>query len=341
MRIIKLLLLILVMQGCKKLYFNEPDNTPVNNFEIFWKDFDRYYGQFDIRHVNWDSVYEIYHRKINANTTDKELFSVFNNMIQSLRDGHVNLYTPIGVAGYNVFPYNYFGNQLINPNKYISFSTLQNSAIEFGTIHSSKFGYIFIGTFYSNEFGLADPRFNLIDDILQQYKDKDGIIIDVRSNGGGNSANAVTIASRFADSRRLYYKQRFRNGPAKNDYSDWIDFYIEPQGKIQFTKPVVLLTSRCTYSAAELFTSAMSVLPNVTIVGDTTAGGIGDPVYRELLNGWSYRLSTSVGAMANGNIIDGNGIIPQVVVSPAKIDSITPYSRDIMLEKAIQVLNSK
>lgn len=332
---------MILIQGCKKIYFKEPENSPVANFEIFWKDFDRYYGQFDIRHINWDSVYIIYRKKINDNTSKQELFDVLNKMILLLKDGHVNLYTPLGVSGYNVFPYNYFGNQLINPNKYLTFSAINNTAIEYGTVNSSNFGYVYIATFYSNDYGTADSRFNLIDDIVRQFKNKDGIIIDVRSNGGGNSVNALTIASRFADKRYLYYKQRFKTGPDTNDFSEWVNFYIDPQGSIQFTKPVIVVTSKCTFSAAELFTSAMSVLPNVTIVGDTTAGGIGDPVYRELLNGWSYRLSTSIGAMANGYIIDGNGIIPEVAISPAKIDSITGTSRDIMLEKAIHVLNLK
>jgi len=335
MRIIWLLIFLIVTQGCEKIFFrHQPDDTPAANFEIFWNDFDRYYGQFDIRHVSWDSVYSVYHSRLNSGSSNQDLYNVLNNMIQLLKDGHVNLYSPVGVAGYNVFPLNYKGNRLINPDKYISFSPIQNTAIEYGTVNSFNIGYISIGTFYSSDFGNADSRYDLIDGIVQQYNNKDGIIIDVRGNGGGNGANALTIASRFADKRYLYYKQRYKTGPAKNDFSDWVNFFVDPQGKVQFTKPVVVLMSRCTFSAAELFVCAMNVLPNVTLVGDTTAGGIGDPVYRELLNGWSYRLSTSIGAMADGYIIDGKGISPQIAV---KNDSTTG-NRDVMLEEAIKVI---
>jgi hypothetical protein len=336
MRVIWLLIFVVITQGCEKIYFkNEPDNSPVTNFEIFTKDFDRNYSQFVIRQINWDSISNIYRLKINLNSSNQDLFNVFNEMIQLLKDGHVNLYSPIGVASYNnLFPTNYRGNQLINANKYISFSSLYNSAIESGTVNSYNIGYIQVNTFYSSEFGNADPRYNLIDNILQQNKDKDGIIIDVRGNGGGNGDNALTIASRFADKRRLYYKQKYKNGPGKNDFSDWVNFYLDPQGEVQFTKPVVVLMSRCTFSAAEIFVSAMRVFPNVTLVGDTTTGGIGNPVYRELPNGWSYRLSTSIGALADGSIIDGKGIVPDVTIIPLKTDTTT----DIMLEKAIGVI---
>ena len=180
------------------------------------------------------------------------------------------MYSPLGALGYNnLFSFNYLGGQLINPNKYVTFSPLQNSALSFGTINSHNIGYINISTFYSVEFGNADPRFNLIDSIIWQLKDKDGIIIDVRGNGGGNSVNVITVASRFADKNRPYFKERYKNGPGKNDYSVWIDFYFGPQGKIQFLKPVVVLTSRYTYSSAEVFVCALSVLPSTTLVGDT------------------------------------------------------------------------
>ena len=344
MRLTGLIIILIIFSGCEKIFFpDQPVNSPVNNYNIFWEDFNLYYGQFDIRRVNWDSVNTIYRPQVNSKSTDTALFNVFNNIIQLLKDGHVNVYSPLGVAGYNnLFPFNYFGGQLINPAKYITFSPLQNLVMSSGTINSQNIGYINISTFLSDNFGNADPRYNLIDSIISQLKDKDGIIIDVRGNGGGNSVNAITVASRFASKNHLYFKERFKNGPGKNDYSSWIDFYFGPQGNIQFLKPVVVLTSRNTFSSAELFVCAMSVLPSVTLVGDTTGGGIGDPVTCELPIGWSLRLSTAVGAMANGQIIDGKGIAPKYAVVNTGQDTVSYNSSDPMLEKGIEViLNSR
>lgn len=56
-------------------------------------------------------------------------------------------------------------------------------------------------------------------------------------------------------------------------------------------KPVVVLTNRGTFSAANNFVSIMKCLPGVKIVGATTGGGSGMPFSSELPNGWGIRFS--------------------------------------------------
>jgi C-terminal processing protease CtpA/Prc len=85
----------------------------------------------------------------------------------------------------------------------------------------------------------------------------------------------------------LKSKHRFKNDPGKNDFSKWINWYFQPKGNYQFMKLVVVLTSRSTASAVESFVMSMRVLPHTTIAGDATGGGVGDPVFRELPNGWT------------------------------------------------------
>ena len=87
-----------------------------------------------------------------------------------------------------------------------------------------------------------------------------GIIIDVRGNGGGEMYNAQAVANRFADQLRVCFYYRAKIGPGKNDFSSWKSISLEPKGPYQFHKPVVVLTSRASSSAAEFFTAAMQVL---------------------------------------------------------------------------------
>jgi hypothetical protein len=100
----------------------------------------------------------------------------------------------------------------------------------------------------------------------------------------------------------------------------------------------VLTNKRC-LSSAELFVSAMETLPHVTIIGDTTGGGSGNPVFRELPNGWSMRLSTSYSALSDGFIYEGKGIPPDIPIWISTEDSIN--GRDVILERAIEFLNNK
>ena len=56
-------------------------------------------------------------------------------------------------------------------------------------------------------------------------------------------------------------------------------------------KPVLVLTNRSCFSAANDFVSVMKTLPQVRIVGARTGGGGGLPFSSELPNGWSVRFS--------------------------------------------------
>ncbi|MBN2349765.1 MAG: S41 family peptidase [Bacteroidales bacterium] len=341
MKIIYILLIVILCIGCEKLLFEEdPSNTPTENFEIFWNDFDRYYAQFQIRDIDWDLVHSTYGQSITASTTDAELFTYLSEIVGFINDGHVNLYTPYGTARCNDCQNSTPSGLLINPQKYLVFGSHQTyeQIMEYRNMIGNNIGYISLKTFSGAGEGikLKDERYLVIDKIINEFKDKDGIIIDVRSNGGGNSLNAETVAGRFADQKRLFHRFYQKNGSGPNDFSDWYNVYIEPKGSDQFLKPVVVLTSRATFSSAEIFVMAMQVFPHVTIVGDTTGGGIGNPIHRELPNGWTFRLSTKVGATADGFIIEGKGIPPDVTVLNTGEDAA--YGTDRMLEAAVELI---
>jgi len=341
MRNILFVILLYLLVGCEKIYFkDDPANTPANNFELFWKDFDRYYSQFGIRNFNWDSVYTIV-KPQSATMTESQLFSILSGVVVKLNDMHVNLYTNHGSASWKGWGHGkYPSSKLINQYNYLKSGSFQKSTV-FGYCEFKNYniGYLSINTFSGTINGgtnSTDDRYSLIDTILDQFKDKDGIVIDVRWNGGGNSWNAETVASRFADEKRLAGRHRSKNGPGKNDFSDWINWYIEPKGNYQYTKPVVVLTSRETASSAEDYVMYMQVLPNVTIIGDTTGGGTGSPVFRELPNGWTYRLSTSYAETAHNKLVDSKGIVPDITVQTSVADSIAGVDR--IIEKALEIL---
>jgi C-terminal processing protease CtpA/Prc len=266
-------------------------------------------------------------------------------MVYLINDMHVSLYTPYRNVFWNGTAKligSYPSSKLVNICKYLNCNNNQNSAIyQYRDLQGYNVGYILIKNFEGegNGLNLADSKYNFIDDILEQFKNKDGLIIDVRSNQGGNMYNPPTVASRFADMKRTYFKFCLKNGPSKNDFSDWMYQYIEPSGKFQYKKPIIVITSRATSSAAELFVLAMKSFPYVITVGDTTGGGFGLPIFRELPNGWSYRLSTAIGATQDNLIIEGRGIPPDFPVITAISDSINGV--DQLMEKSIEVITTK
>ncbi len=318
--------------SCEQLGIEEdPDNSIESNFDIFWNEFDRHYPFFIIKDVDWDSVYSLHRPDISQNTSSFELFDILRSIVISLEDGHVDLYTPFEDAGFD-FKAGFPLNSPINVNNYVDRLTQLNRILYIGNLEDSNLGYIYISSF-----GGEEEEYEKIDKIIKTFGEKDGIVLDVRSNGGGSDINSEVVASRFADKKRAYMKARYRNGPDHNDFTSWTSNFIEPDGK-RFNKKVVVLTNRGVFSSAESFTLAMRSIPNVTIVGDTTGGGSGNPILRELPNGWTFRLSTWMVATPDDEIFEGVGIPPDIPVWISEQDSIAGI--DPILEAAIEELSN-
>jgi len=321
------------LAGCSDMFLGkDPANTPVNNFESFWHGFNNYYAGFATRSIDWDSVYAVYRPQINSQTTDAELHTIFIDMIKPFNDPHMVLYAK-GFNGFSSFFYkNHNGNFLnfrANLSKYLT-SWKSNGAITYGFLNNNQ-GYIFIDNF-QNPSGIYDQ----IDQIVEEFQDLNGVIIDVRNNGGGEGKEAYKIGSRFADGEHLFEYTRNKTGPGRTALSDFFPTHISPAGKKQFTKSLAILTNRRTGSAAEFITLMIRSFPYAIHVGDTTSGGIEGPHTFELPNGWTYTFSPSVGYPPDKTPIEGFGIVPHHVVTISKSDSIA--GTDTILEKAMALL---
>jgi hypothetical protein len=331
MKLLYSLLIIALFASCEKDLFVDKNNDPEYIFDTFWHELDRNYSFFTYTRLNWDSVYSVYKPKVTANTSKESLFQIFTNITDLVHDAHTNVYTPMGVTG-NI---NYFDqypvNQITLMDNYFEYYNA-GRIFEYGKIKSANIGYIKIKTFDGN-----NNSFEQIDTILANMKKTDGLIIDVRSNRGGKISNSQIVAGRFADSLRIACKYRVRNGPQHNDFTAWFNVYVSPsKNQIYQHKPIAVLTNRMSYSATEWFVLFADVLPNVTIVGDTTGGGSAMPIVRELSNGWLLRTSNSQTLTPSGRDFQFTGLYPDVPIWIKPEDSFKEV--DTIFEKAILVL---
>ena len=99
--------------------------------------------------------------------------------------------------------------------------------------------------------------------ILNLYQHTKGLIIDIRDNEGGDPANGFKIIRRIADQRRHVYTHRWKDGTGADDFTESEDIYLEPEGTVRYEGPVVLLTNRFCYSAANWFAAEMKAFPHV------------------------------------------------------------------------------
>jgi hypothetical protein len=310
------------------MYFEEKSNDPQYIFDCFWNEVDQNFSFFSYLNLNWDSVYAVYQPQITDSTTPNELADILGRMILLLKDGHSNLFTNYGTYSYSGWYSKYPENVISNISSYLTGVQTKDKNLYWGHIKSANLGYINIKTFTGDT-----SAYSIIDDILTEFADKEGIIIDVRSNGGGNASNGTTIAKRFADTVRLVNKSRYRNGAGHEDFTPWIADYLIPGGKVHYTKPVAILTNRQCFSATGWFLLEMVNLPQVTIIGDTTGGGSAQPVVRELPNGWIVRLSNSQRINNEGYDDQYSGLYPDI---PVWISSASAKRKsDSILERAI------
>ncbi len=267
------------------------ENTPEGNFEALWTIIDEQYCFLDYKAesygLDWDAVYTTYKRRISADMTDKGLFEVLGEMLEELRDGHVNLYTAWDVARYwswfEDYPTN-FSDSL--QSIYLGTDYAIASALNYKVLEDNT-AYVYCGSFSST---LGDGNLTAM---LQELAACNGMILDVRNNSGGNLSNAETLAARFTNEKVLVGYICHKTGKGHNDFSSPYAMYIAPSSSIRWQKPVVLLTNRHSYSATNYFVNAMRQMANVIVIGDMTGGGSGLPFSAELPNGWSIRFSAS------------------------------------------------
>lgn len=314
----------------------EYTDDPRGNFEALWSILDEHYCFFDSKNVDWDKVHDTYSRRISDRMTREELFIVCADMLAELRDGHVNLSAPFNTSYYRAwwsdYPQN-FSKRLIEES-YFNFNYRQSSGMMYGFLENN-IGYIYYESF-SSPVGEGN-----LDHALNFLSTANGLIIDVRDNGGGSLTNVETFVARFIDRPTLVGCISHKTGPGHNDFSEPYAITYRPaqEGRVRWAKPIVVLTNRSTFSAANNFASVMKNLPGVTIVGSVTGGGSGVPFSSELPCGWGIRFSACSMLDALGESTEG-GITPSegCAVDLDPMDALS--GRDTILEKAIEILNN-
>lgn len=120
-------------------------------------------------------------------------------------------------------------------------------------------GYIAVSTF-------ADEAVvDAFDEALERFRDAEGLIIDVRSNRGGDTMYAVPMMGRFVAEERPYARMTRRNDES------WAES-VSPRGPWTFRGEVVVLVDRFSISMAEGFAMGLHGMDRARIVGTRMAG---------------------------------------------------------------------
>ena len=249
-------------------------------------------------------------------------------------DGHVNLWTPFNTARYTqwyeAYPTNFddsLQRVVLGPaDEHRTASGLQYKVLP------GNVGYI-----RCSSFNTAIGEGNL-HEILRYFALCNALIVDIRSNGGGQLTSAETLASAFTNRTLTVGYLTHKTGPAHDAFSTPKAVRLSPLSGFRWQKPVAVLINRRTYSAANAFTMYMKTIPGVILVGDRTGGGSGLPFSSELPGGWSIRLSASPTLDVNGEHTEF-GIAPDVRSHLGANDRLN--GKDSMIETAVHELRAR
>ena len=183
-----------------------------------------------------------------------------------------------------------------------------------------KLGYVRIPTFYAGVVGgdnASDAR-SMTRDLLRFIQDfneqrVDGLVIDLRNNGGGSLAEALAMTGLFVTGPAVQVRDRSRIQT------------LPAQGRVAFRKPILVLVNRNSASASEIVASALQDYGRAIVVGDSkthgkgtvqTVMGLGDnTVYG------ADRITSACFFRINGGTTQLRGVLPDLVL-PSIYDAL-------------------
>ncbi|SFC18497.1 S41 family peptidase [Butyrivibrio sp. YAB3001] len=189
-------------------------------------------------------------------------------------------------------------------------------------VYDDNIGYIKISEF-------DDVTYNQFVEGMTELRSKDikGLIIDLRSNPGGNLSTVCDIARELLPEGLIVYTED-RDGKRENYTCD---------GTKQIDIPVVVLVNQYSASASEILSGAIKDYKLGKLVGKTTYGkGIVQRIF-DLRDGTAVKITVSSYFTPNGINIHGVGIEPDVEVD-FDSEAYAEDKTDTQLDKGIEVM---
>ncbi len=181
-----------------------------------------------------------------------------------------------------------------------------------------KIGLIDIPTFYADFRGMqaGDPNYRsttrdvrkLVEELKQEKVD--GLIIDLRNNGGGSLQEAISLTGLF-----------IKDGPTVQvkTADQEVRVYEDPDADIVYKGPLAVMVNRMSASASEIFAGAIQDYGRGLILGDQTFGKGTVQSVRNLVHG-QLKITEAKFYRISGGSTQHKGVIPDVAF-PTMIDT--------------------
>ena len=165
------------------------------------------------------------------------------------------------------------------------------------------------------------PLAGALEKAVEEYRETDGIVIDLRGNLGGIGGMVMGVGGHFLKERASLGTMKMRGNE--------IRFLVNPRRVNQagervepFGGPLAILVDGVSLSAAEIFAGGMQDIGRARVFGETSPGQALPAVWDRLPNGDVLYHAFADFVTASGVRLEGRGVIP---------DQLAPLNREELL----------
>ena len=167
---------------------------------------------------------------------------------------------------------------------------------------------------------------------VDEFRNADGIVIDLRGNPGGLAAMMMGLSGHFVSERKTLGVMKTRDNelrfPTNPRMVSAAGERVEP-----FGGPVAILVDALSGSASECFSGGMQSIGRVKVFGQTSMGQALPAQFTKLPNGDVLIHAFGDFVTADGTRLEGRGVIPDFPVPLTRADLLA--GRDRTLESAL------
>ena len=334
---------------CTEQLLPAQKSDPLYNFDVFAETVEEHYAFLDLNSVNWELLKHNQRDKLTATSTEVELYRVIDQTLTLLNDNHAFLeasdevYELLESEGtdsaeddlpeigdFQVAQWvaqNHLEKELTRDSWLIQWGLLTNdigyiqikamwlyAQLDIPQAAITEKGYVdayvetrhqmYEGAYIQKEsLGVA----SIMSKVIQDLSKTKSIVVDIRFNGGGQDAVSREVLRHFLIEPVIAGEQKFKFG---NQYSPSTPYLIKPAPNT-YTKPVFVLISPQTGSAAEFFALTTLAVDHIKLVGSSTDGATSTTLDKTLPNGWSFSISNEVITDINGKNYENIGVPPE------------------------------
>ncbi len=272
-----------------------------------------------------DVIVAIGDKRLTGAPTASGLVSLHGAMVNMARDEQIMEFVTSDESGEAVHRF-----ALVTPDSYGTMSVLRyrdevaKRRAQVEALSDGKLGYLHI-----RGMGLAEVR-DYERDLFAAADGKEGLIIDVRDNGGGWTTD-ILLASLTAPNHAYTVPRGADPERVRND-----NYPRDRRLIYAYSRPINVLINENSFSNAEIFAHSIKTIGRGPLIGTQTFGGVISTGAFTLIDGTTVRRPFRGWYLPDGTDMEQHGAVPDIEVPQTPSDEAA--GRDPQLEAAVKEL---